>query len=130
MSKERIPSGSWLRKPTNAQVPSRRWTSGAANSFGSSSNGRADATSHGPSGESPRTYQVLKSIGSRCSSGWQVKTSSHWPSTHRTCMTSSCPNCAGSVSGGASRHSTMSSLRACATTPSARRSRVGSRAVM
>ena len=45
-------------KPRKAHEPSRRWTSGAANRFGSSSNGSARATSHGPSGESPSTYQV------------------------------------------------------------------------
>ena len=70
------------RKPTNAQMPSRRWTSGAANSVRLvlERPGAARCPT-GPSGESPSTYQVLNGRGSPCSSGWQVNTSSHCPST-------------------------------------------------
>ncbi len=56
-------------KPRKHHELSRRWTSGAANRFGSPSNGRAVAMSHGPSGESPSTYQVQNGVRTPCSSG-------------------------------------------------------------
>ena len=58
MWKFRTPSGSVLRKPTNTHSPSRVWTSGAANNFGSVVNGCARVRSNGPSGESAVTDHV------------------------------------------------------------------------
>ena len=119
-----VTRGRW--KPRNAHEPSRRWTSGAANRFGSSSNGRADAMSHGPSGESPSTYHVQNGralgllVGMAGEQQQPLAVDAGGPARPRAARS-------GSARSAAARAPTSAcpSLRAWASTPSDSRSAVG-----
>jgi len=135
MSKERIPLGSRLTKPTNTQLPSGSCTNGAANRSGSARNGRARETSHGPVSDSPGIDHVQCSpqrsiVSGICSCQWHVNARTGFPSISTGCATSIWPKPAGSERGGSSSHVTKSWLRAWAMTPSSRRGAPGLRAQM